>query len=41
MLTVGEPLEAAGFAEIANVVVPVEVMFSVPLLDANVFESPR
>jgi len=41
MLTVGFPLDAAGVAEITNVVVPVEVIFSVPLLDASVFESPK
>jgi hypothetical protein len=34
MLTVGEPLDAAGVAMIANVVVPVEVTFSMPLWDA-------
>jgi len=41
MLTVGDPLDAAGVAVITNVAVPVAVMFSVPLLDANVFESPK
>jgi len=41
MLTVGDPLDAAGVAEITNVVVPVDVIFSVPLLDASVLESPK
>jgi hypothetical protein len=35
-LTVGEPLEAAGVAVTANVLVPVIAIFSVPLADARV-----
>jgi len=41
MLTVGEPLDAAGVAVIANVVVPVTVTFRAPLCDASVLEVPR
>ena len=41
MLTVGDPLDAAGVDVITSVVVPVDVILSAPLLDANVFESPR
>ena len=36
-LTVGEPLDAAGVAVIAKVVVPVTAIFSAPLVDACVY----
>jgi hypothetical protein len=41
MLTVGEPLEAAGVAVIANVVVPVTVTGSAPLCEVAVVWLPR
>jgi hypothetical protein len=41
MLSVCEPLEDAGLAEIGNCVVPVTVMFRVPDWDGIVLASPR